>query len=77
MLEDPEAANRLFGFYRGYTDGFLPFAGAITDQPNNVVIAFQDISIAKGVLDQEDAEDAGNDNPIEEGRYKSVLGKGD
>jgi hypothetical protein len=74
-LEQPEVVSTIFGWYRAYTDGFLPFGGAITDQPNNLVIAFQEISLIKGILDAEDAEKAkdGNDN-VGNG-FKSVLNK--
>jgi hypothetical protein len=70
-------ASTLFGWYRAYSDGFLPFAGALTDQPNNLVIAFQEISLIKGLLDEEDAKRSqdGNDN-VDNGGFKSVLKRG-
>lgn len=62
MLEQPEIVSRLFRHYRAYTDGFLPEQGAVTDQANNLVLAFDDISLAKGALDSEDMEAAKDDS---------------
>lgn len=71
ILEEPNVVNTVFTYFRSYTDGFLPFAGALTDQPNNLVEALMEISIVKDILDAEDA-DTDNDNN-EEGDFKSII----
>jgi hypothetical protein len=64
----------LFDRFRSYSDGFLPEPGALTDQPNNLVIALTEISMTKGALDNEDAEKDREEETLTDdgGNFKSV-----
>lgn len=62
----------LLRYYRGYQDGYLPFAGALTDQPNNIVECLMEIANVKAVLDKEELDKSGNNDSSSSG-FKSVL----
>lgn len=72
--EAGDEVSRLFRFYRGYQDGFLPFSGSLQQQPSNLVECFAEISSVKAILDRQDMEESNNNSGNDDnGGFKSVL----
>jgi hypothetical protein len=63
----------LFAAYRRYEDGFLPSVGAVGDQPALLIQAFDQITFAKSVLDDEDLKKDNEEPPDSNGgNWQSV-----
>lgn len=75
--EDAGTVRKIFRYYRGYLDGFLPFDGAISDQPANLVECFAEISSVKSILDADDMDQNrnGNDDSSDSEGFKRVRPK--